>query len=163
MDEERWAKAKNLIRRELKKRPHDFFWLAELAFIYREEGDSSSALETIRKALELAPGEPLVLYYYAVILRSFGRPAAAVEVLRRIIRKGERRIGTVETKEGIRWGRSLVNDCRYEIALCCEALKDFPCANWWLKLYAKGKQAGVSSWYGAAEVAAFRRRLEAAH
>ncbi len=159
MDEGRWAKAKSLIRKELKKRPHDFFWLAELAFINHEEANYDSALVTIRKALELAPGEPLVMYYHALILRSSGRPTEAIEVLRRIIGKGERRIGIVETKEGIRWARSLMNDSRYEMALCFEALKDFQSARRWLKLYAKGKKRGISSWYGAAEVAALRRRL----
>jgi len=159
MDEGQWAEAKSLIRRELRIRPDDFYWLANLAFINYEQGDCDSALVTIRKALDLAPGEPLVMYYYALILRSSGYPAEAIDVLRRIIRKGERRIGTVETKEGIRWARSLVNDCRYEIALCFVALKDFESADKWLKLHIKGRKGGVPSWYEMEEVRALQPKL----
>jgi Flp pilus assembly protein TadD len=163
MDEGKWARAKSLIRRELKKRTDDFYWLANLAFIYHEEGDYDSALATIRKAHELAPGEPLVMYYYALILRSLHRPAEAIDLLRRTIRKGERRIGTVETKEGIRWARSLINDCRYEIAASFVAMKNFESADRSLKLYMRGRKQGIPSCYEAEEVAVLRRELAGSH
>jgi Flp pilus assembly protein TadD len=163
LNDGRLARASSLIRRELKQRPDDFYWLANLAFIQCEEGDCDSAVVTIRRALELAPREPLVMYYYAFTLRSSGRSREAIDVLHRIIRKGERRIGLIETKEGIRWARSLINDCRYEMALCFAAVKDFRSADRWLKLYIKGKRPGVPSSFDAKEVTALRRDLISAH
>jgi tetratricopeptide (TPR) repeat protein len=162
MDEGRLARAKSLIQRELKKRPDDFYWLACLAFIYCEGGARNSALTTIRKALALAPREPLVMFYHAYILRSLSRHAEAMDVLRRILRKGERRIGRVETREGIRWARSLMNDCRFEMALSLVATKDFQAADRWLKLYLKGRKPGIYSWYEAEEVAAQKRLVTGA-
>jgi tetratricopeptide (TPR) repeat protein len=157
--EKKWIKAKRLIRRELKKEPDRFYWLATLAYISYQEDDCDSALVTIQKALALAPGEPLVLDYYALILRCLGRPAEAIAVRRRIMRKGEKRIGTVETTEGIRWARSLINDCRYDIALCFMDLKDLKSAEKSLKLHVKGRRPGLPSSIEAGDVKALQREL----
>ncbi len=153
------ARAKRLIFKELKKKPDDFYWRAQLAYLYYQEDNCSLALETIREAVKLEPTEPLVMWYHALILRSCGHPKKSIDVLRRIIRKGAKRIGTIETREGLRWGRSSVNDCRYDMALAFMDIGDLKLADKWLTLHIKSRRPGIPSVHTRNSVRSLQREI----
>lgn len=153
------ARAKGLILKELKKRPDDFYWLAQLAYLYYQEDNCNLALKTIREAVKLEPTEPLVMWYHALILRSSGHPKESINLLRKIISKGAKRIGTVETREGLRWGRSLVNDCKYDVALAFMAVGDLKSADKWVKYHIMSRRPGIPSVYTRNSVRSLQREV----
>lgn len=157
IEREDWNKARYLIQRELKKEPEDFWLLTQLSFTYYEQRQYNKAFQAIKKAVALEPDEPLVMCHYAGALQMLGRATEAIVVYKKIIGKGAHKIGSVDTKEGIRWARSLINDCRYRIGLCYKDLGDRPLAVKWLKQHLANRRPGLPSIYSLTEV---RKKLK---
>ena len=65
----------------LQQRPNDFHAWDQLAKFYLAEGRTGEALETIKKAADLAPQNPVVLIHYSQALMRSGHQDAAALVL----------------------------------------------------------------------------------
>ena len=124
--QENWPKLRELALEWLKDEPDSHWLLAQLSSAYYEERNYEKALETIEKALELAPHCPFVLWHYAGALDMLERADEAIRVLKGLMRRGASRIAHGRCGEGIRWARSLVNDCRYRLGLLYSRLGDRP-------------------------------------
>lgn len=112
-----WKKTRELIYRELKKKPKDHWLLTRLAMTYYEETEYKRALSISEKAMKLAPTCPLVLWDYACALDMIGSHKKAIAGWKKLLKKGVEAVAYREHGEGLRWARSLLNDCRYRTGL----------------------------------------------
>jgi len=151
-EQEKWSKAKHLLLQVLRESPGDIWFLAILSSIYYEEKNYKKAYTTIKKAMKLEPEEPLVMWHYTGSLDSLNRPKDAIQVYKKIINKGVNKIAFIDTTEGIRWARSLINDCMYRIGLCYKDVGNPKQAKIWLKKHIENRRPGIPSIYTLREV-----------
>jgi tetratricopeptide (TPR) repeat protein len=156
LDREDWAGARRLIRAKLLREPESHWLLTRLGLTYYEERRYREALTPQKKALTLAPRCPLVRWDYAGTIDALGRRTEAIAIWRTLLRQGERRIAHGPCGEGLRWTRSLLNDCRYRLALACRALGRLRSARHYLAQHLRRRRQGVPSIYPLSLV---RRRL----
>lgn len=149
---EEWKQARELILRELKKTPESHWLLARLGMTYYEERKYKKALEIEKRALKLAPRCPLVLWDYACTLDMLNNKVEAIRIWRSLLRRGEESIAYDECGEGIRWARSLLNDCKYRIALSYRDMGNKTMAIRYLKEHIASRSPGIPSLYSLAEV-----------
>jgi tetratricopeptide (TPR) repeat protein len=117
-----WNEARKLLETELRKSPNDHWLLTRLSSTYYEERNYRKALSIVRKALRIAPTCPLVQWDYAGALEMVGKCRQAIKVWEGLIKRGVNKIAYEDHGEGLRWARSLVNDCNYRIGLCYQTL-----------------------------------------
>ena len=129
---EDWVKARPLIKKAIKKYPDDFYLLTQLAVTYYEQKNYEQAFEAIKKAYELEPTEPLVMWHYAGTLDMLGDKPKAIDVFKRIVKKGPEKIAYIDTTEGLRRAKSLINDCNYLIGMCYKDIGKKSLAYKWL-------------------------------
>jgi tetratricopeptide (TPR) repeat protein len=121
---EKWKKARQLIRAELKERPDSHWLLTRLGLTYYEERAYRTSLSYCRKALRLAPHCPLALWDYAGSLQMLGRHRIALRVYRQLLSRGVEQIARGECGEGRGWARGLMADCLYRQAYSFTELKE---------------------------------------
>jgi tetratricopeptide (TPR) repeat protein len=156
-DKGQWEQAKSIAKNELRKYPNDVWLLAILSSAYHEQHTYKKAFQIIRKAIKIAPNEPLVMWHYAGTLDTLGNHKKAMHVYKKIIRKGIKRIAFKDTTEGIRWAKSLINDCRYRIALCYLDIGKKPLAIKYMRQHLANRSAIAPSIYPIKKV---RRKLK---
>lgn len=149
---EEWPKARLLIEKELKKSPDDHWLLTRLSSIYYEEYEYEKSLELSKKAIKLAQQCPLVLWDYAGSLDMVGKHKEAIAIWKKLIKKGIEAIAYGECGEGIRWARSLLNDCRYRISWSYEKLGNLEDAIKFLQDHIANRSPGIPSIYGLSGV-----------
>jgi tetratricopeptide (TPR) repeat protein len=132
--------------------PNDAYLLSKLSSTHYELYQYREALGIIKKALKVAPEEPLVLWHYAGSLDALNHDQEAINVYKKIIGKGAYRIAFIDTSEGIRWARSLMNDCRYRIGLCYRDMGNLSLGAKWIKQHLKNRRLGIPSIYSTARV-----------
>src|SRR5262249_7538148 len=147
-----WKEARRLLRKELKNKPDSHWAWTRLASTYYEERKYEKALQLSERAMELAPHCPLVLWDYACALDMAGRPKEAIAVWKRLLGRGVEQIAYEECGEGIRWARSLLNDCRYRIGWAYRELGDLSAASRYLHDHLANRSPGIPSLYPRAEV-----------
>ncbi len=104
-------------------------------------------MEYVRQALKISPRCPLVLWDYANTLEMLDKDRDALQVYKRLTRRGVSRIAYGECGEGIRWARSLVNDCRYRIGLIYASMGDFILASKYIRAYIANRSRNCPSVY----------------
>lgn len=149
---EEWKKARVLISKVLKTNKNDHWLISRLATTYYEEGKYEKAMKLEEKARRLAPHCPLVLWGYASALDMLEQEAKAIRIWKRLLDRGEEEIAYGECGEGIRWARSLLNDCRYRIALAYRDLGKLEIALGYLQEHIQKRLPGVPSIYPLPEV-----------
>src|SRR4051812_30842884 len=77
---QKWAKARALIQDELLSAPTDHWLWTTLGLTYYEQRQYEKALKCSKRAVELAPDCPLVLWDYAGCLYMTGRESAALAI-----------------------------------------------------------------------------------
>ena len=112
-----WKKARREITKELRRSPDDHWLLTRLAMTHSEQRRYDKALEISEKAVAFAPRCPLALWDYACCLDMTGKHQKAITIWKKLLRRGLLAIARGDHGEGIPWARSLLNDCRYRIAL----------------------------------------------
>jgi tetratricopeptide (TPR) repeat protein len=147
-----WRQARLQISRGLRKSSDDHWLLTRLAMTYYEERRYSKALEITEKALGLAPSCPLVLWDYACSLDMTGNQEKAIAVWKGLLRRGLAGIAYGDHGEGIRWARSLLNDCRYRIALSYRKQGNLDAARRYLRRHIAERSRRTPSIYSSAEV-----------
>ena len=160
MDLDKCAEARTILFRELRKDPQDVWVLTQISSAYYEERKYGRALEYSRRALRSNPQEPLALWHHAGPLLMLDLPQEAMHVCRRILKMGARKIGLVETTEGIWWAEALLNDCRYAIALCYRDLGNTGMEKRYLRLCLRNRRPGLRSVFSRREIAGRLRELE---
>lgn len=144
---EQWGKARTLILRELKKNPKNHWYLTRLSGTYYEEHKYQKAREVSDKAVKLAPRCPLTLWDRAGILDMLGKHTQALAIWKRLLKRGTKSVAYGPCGEGLVWARSLLNDCRYEIADTCRNLGKPSQARLYIRSYMKHRSLGVKSIY----------------
>lgn len=135
------------MKRELKKEEDDHWLMTKIATTYYEEGKYKKALELDEQALRLAPRCPLVLWNYASTLDRVGEEAKAIRIWKKLLARGVEDIACGECGEGVRWARSLLNDCRYRIAMAYRDLGKLDLAMRYLKEHIENRSPGIPSIY----------------
>ena len=121
---ERWAGARGLIKKRLKKEPTNHWLLARLGLTYYEQRQYDEALAYEEEALRIEPNCPLALWDYAGSLQMLGRHREALGVYERITQLGAKRIAVGQCGEGLAWANGLVADCYYRMMDSLDALGD---------------------------------------
>ncbi len=111
--DEKWKVAREIIKVELENYPQDHWLLTRLSTTYYEEHKYDKALYYVRKAFKIAPNCPLVIWDYACALDMIEKEMKAIELWKKIISLGVEQVAYDECGEGIRWAKSIINDCRY--------------------------------------------------
>lgn len=145
LDREAWSKARKLILCELKKKPHSHWLLTRLSTTYYEEHKYSKALVISKKAVKLAPKCPLVLWDHACMLDMVGKHKKAIMIWKKLLRRGVNRIAYDECGEGIRWSRSMLNDCRYSIGVSYRKMGNISLAIKFIKDHITNRAPGIPS------------------
>jgi tetratricopeptide (TPR) repeat protein len=145
--EERWAKARNLILRELKSDPNDHWYLTRLSGTYYEEHKYKKARQASDRAVKLAPHCPLVLWDRAGIVEMSGQPIQAIAIWKRLLKRGTKSVAFGTCGEGLTWAKSLLNDCRYRIANTYRRINKAKLARIYYKAYISHRDKGVLSIY----------------
>ena len=142
-----WDKARRLLEEELRKTPEDHWLLTRLATTYYEQRNYEKALESSERAIHLAAGCPLVRWDYACALDMLDRTSEAIEQWKYLLKAGPKSIANDPCGEGREWATSLVNDCRYRLALAHADKGEFAKAIHYIRNYLKNRKTGVSSIY----------------
>jgi tetratricopeptide (TPR) repeat protein len=151
-EREDWAEARRLILAALDQAPEDHWLITQLAMTHYEERHYPEALELNERAMRLAPRCPLVLWNQASVLDMLGRTDEALALWNRLLKRGPEAVARDECGEGLRWARSLLNDCLYRIGLCYQKKGDHDAALRWLYYHLGNRQRGIKSLYGLKEV-----------
>ena len=120
IERDNWDKARRLIRQWLRREPHDHWLLTRLGLTYYEQQQYKRALQYERKALQMEPYCPLVVWDYAGTLDMLGRKKEALSVYRWLSSWDEKRLAFGPCGEGIQAARSLIADCFYRIGAILE-------------------------------------------
>lgn len=144
---ELWADARRLLRLELKESPESHWLLTRLGATCYEQHRYKTALRIERKALRLSPQCPLVLWDIAGSLDALGNRRASVRIWRRLMARGVQELAHGECGEGVRWARSLINDCRYRIGCADKEAGNNRSAAKYLRAYLAHRRRGVGSIY----------------
>jgi tetratricopeptide (TPR) repeat protein/TolB-like protein len=83
-----YEKATGLALKELRAKPQDANTMGYLALYYAKNGDSSKALDSIRRARSIDAGDRDLMYQEAVVYAIAGQQAEAVASLRAALQKG---------------------------------------------------------------------------
>lgn len=149
--DKKWEKARIVLVKELEHNPNNTWLLTRLGTTYYEQKDYEKALKVTKKALKLNPNDPLVLWDFATILDMLGNGSRAIKFWKKIIDFGEKRVGMIETGEGLEWARSLICDCYYRIGLTSSDLNNKEEAFENLQIYLDMREKGIESIYTITE------------
>ncbi len=151
-EKERWDKAEQLLLGLLEKDPDDHWVLTKLASTYYEEYNYKKALKYSEKALKIAPSCPLVNWDYACALDMMNRKKEAIKIWKKLLNRKLEDIAFGECGEGIRWSKSLLNDCRYRIGVSYLEMGKNAYALKYLNEHIKNRKRGLPSLYSKKEV-----------
>ena|ERR1022692_4267473 len=121
-EKEQWAQARKLIQEEFRESPGEHWLLDRLSVTYYEEKDYGKALVFAKKAYELAPDCPLVLWDLAGTYSALGQTQDAINTYAALIRMYPAKFRDDDCGEGAEWGSSLLLDCFFRIAVCFQKL-----------------------------------------
>lgn len=95
--------------------PDDHWYWTRLCSVSYELKRYDDALQASEIAMGLDSKCPLVLWDYASVLKILDRESEASEIYKELLQRGEESIAYDQCGEGIRWARSLLNDCRLRL------------------------------------------------
>lgn len=154
--QERWAEARRLLEERLVGEGENHWLLTRLGTTHYEERDYPRALELSRRAYQLAPGCPLVLWDLASTLEMLGDDRGALRVYRELFARGPQRIAADECGEGLPWAVALLADCLYSAAGCLHRIGRRGAAVSCLRRHLELRALGAKSIYTRRDV---RRRF----
>lgn len=143
----------------LKNDPDNHWLITSLAEVYYEHRLYKQAKILDEKALCLAPHCPLVLWNYASDLDMMSDTNRAVYIWQHLLKRGVSSIAFGKCGEGKRWAESLLNDCRYRLALAFAGQKQWPRAKRYMRSHLSHRRAGLPSIYTKAEAMNYLQRM----
>lgn len=156
--QDKWAEAQALLERALSEDPQDHWLLSRLSAALYEQRKYKKALDYARRAHDLAPDCPLVLWDLAGALDATGKAKEAANIYARLLRRGAARVAADECGEGAAWARSLLTDCLYRLALYFEKRRPAK-ARRCLQRYVTLRLLGVDSIYDLVDAQSRLRKL----
>lgn len=148
----KWTKARALIQEELLSKPTDHWLWTTLGLTYYEQRQYEKALRCSRRAVELAPNCPLVLWDYAGTLYMNRKETAALAIWNLLLDMDPEEVAYGECDEGMDWALQLLNDVHYRMGCCHQWLGDDDKARVSFDKYLHNRRHGVGSIYDIAEV-----------
>lgn len=150
-EKEKWEAARKLLLKALDSTPDDHWLLTRIGTTYYEERDYATALDYTKRAVELDPECPLVLWDLAGTLAMLKRyPEAAYSYLK-LLRRGMA-IGSDECGEGAEWARALLTDTLFRLAECCRRMEKYDLARSFLVGHQQLVSLGNVSLYSQEDV-----------
>jgi len=143
--EEQYDKAKKMIEKLLLEDPDNHWLLTRLSSVLYEQKKYEEALAASEKALQIAPDCPLVLWDYAGVLRMLSHSDKAVKIYKSILARGVEDVAFGDCGEGLRWAKSLLNDCRYHLAIILLEVGDNKNALFYIQEHLKNRRRGQYS------------------
>lgn len=110
-----WHKAEEILMTIYNPDKPDFWILTSISSLKYEQRDYKKALYYVEKAMTINPESPLVLWDYAGVLYALDKKEEAIIVWNKIIGYGYKSIAFELTTEGVKWAKSLINDCHFRI------------------------------------------------
>lgn len=154
-----WTAARGVIQDELLSTPTDHWLWTTLGLTYYEDREYVKALICSRRAVELAPSCPLVLWDYAGCLYMNGKESAAFAIWTLLLSMDAEEVAYGEDGEGMDWALQLLNDVHYRMGKYYlrggndeQALMSF-------KKYLQNRSHGVGSIYDREEVESYLAKL----
>jgi len=113
--QKRWREARAMIQEELISAPTSHWLWTTLGLTYYEQKKYKKALECSKRAVELQPDCPLVLWDYAGTLLMNGRSEAALAIWTLLLEMDMEQVAYGECSEGMDWALQLINDVHYRV------------------------------------------------
>ena len=152
IERENWDTARQLIMDNLAAEPDNHWLLTRLSTTYYEQQQYEMALKFARKALQLAPSCPLVIWDVAGALDMLGQFDSAIEYYKQLTVQGITGLSEGEHREGRARGRGLYADAFYRMGLCYWKLGDRAAARQALSKSLSERGRGCNSIYPILEV-----------
>jgi tetratricopeptide (TPR) repeat protein len=155
--QKKWSKARALLQDELLSDPADHWLWTTLGLTFYEQRQYEKALKCSRRAVELAPNCPLVLWDYAGTLFMCGREPSAFAIWTLLLEMDLEDVAYGECSEGMDWAMQLINDVHFKMGKYYDWKGDVSNARVSFKKYLHNRAHGVGSIYDADRV---KRYLE---
>jgi tetratricopeptide (TPR) repeat protein len=152
IEKEKYKEAKDEIILLLEEYPDDSWLLTRLSTTYYELFDYENALYYAKLAYAISPNDPLILWDYACALDMLQKHMEAIDLWKRILNLGIEEIAYGEYGEGLKWGKSLYNDCNYRISMSYLDINQYKESIDYLNFHIEKRQRGISSLYSLREV-----------
>lgn len=156
---EDWENAKSELLKFLEIDSQNFWYNSSLSSVYYELRNYPVALKYAKKAFELNPNSPLVLWDYAGVLYMLDQEKKAIEFWEKIISLDDNEIAFELTTEGIKWAKSLKCDSYYRVGQAHYYLEDDNLAKKFLQLHLEKRKRGIKSRYKKSEVISFLDKI----
>jgi tetratricopeptide (TPR) repeat protein len=143
----KWTKARALIQEELLSQPADHWLWTTLGLTYYEQRQYDNALKCSKRAVELAPACPLVLWDYAGSLSMAGPEQAALAIWTLLLDMDLEDVAYGECGEGMDWAMQLVNDVHYRMGHYYRHKDRHDLARQSFEKYLHNRDHGVTSLY----------------
>lgn len=164
-EKEKWAEARKLLEEEQKRSPQSHWILDRLSVTSYEQKDYRKALTLVKRAFEIAPHCPLVLWDYAGTCAALGHAAEAIQKYHALIEMYPDGFNEDECGEDENWASSLVMDCFFRLAVCFQELKTFDMAICFFDDYInlRKKHKSLPSLYSIANARKRKTMIEKQH
>jgi tetratricopeptide (TPR) repeat protein len=123
-DKEDWEVARRRILAALEEEPRHHWLLSKLSAVYYEERDYQKALSYAKKAQQIAPECPLVLWDLAGALLATGHVQSALAIYRKLMTEGVAKASACPhgEGEGPAWAVCLLIDSLFMAGVCQQRL-----------------------------------------
>lgn len=145
IDNQQWSKARTLLLKELKKEPESHWYLTMLSFVLCQLGKYNEALGISQKAIEIAPNCPVVIFDMVGVYLDLEDYDKAIYLCKRLLRRNLKAMAYGECGEGLRWAKSLKNDCRYDLAISYYNKGKYIYAMRYMKKHIENRSPGLPS------------------
>lgn len=157
---EKWAKARALIQDELLSDPTSHWLWTTLGLTFYEQRQYEKALKCSKRAVELAPDCPLVLWDYAGCLEMNGRESAAMAIWTLLLDMDIDEVAYGECSEGMDWALQVLNDVHYRMGRHFQRKGRNEQAGASYRKYLHNRSHGVGSIYDEKDVKKYLAELE---
>ena len=155
----KWSKARALIQEELVEAPTDHWLWLTLSLTYYEQKRYEKALQSSKRAVELAPDCALALWHYAGSLFMSGREDSALAIWTLLLDMDLEDVAYGECSEGMDWALQLINDVHYRVGRYYQWKKNPEQARVSFEKYLHNRAHGVGSIYDEDKVRHYLAQL----
>lgn len=157
---DKWDAAIVAIKRVLRLEPDNHWLLIQLSSAYYEQRKYKVALRASERAFQANQSCPFVIWHHSNHMAVCGRHREAISLVRKLMARGLQRIANGPCGEGVLHTRSLLNDCRLQLACWHLELGEKSPATRYFNAHLRGR-AHAKSIYGKNHLKRLASQLEA--